>query len=484
MADSTDSNHRQQPRTNRPKLQLLILCLIRLCEPISFTVIFPMVAFMVAGFNPALSDKQVGFYCGAIESIFSFAQFSTIILWGKLSDRIGRKPVILIGLVGVAISTLAFGFSSSFWAMIFARSIGGILNGNAAVIKSMVAEITTTENQAVAFSLLPTSYAVGCAIGPLLGGYLSRPAQSFPDSWFGTSPFWQNYPWLLPCAVAAIAPLLGLVMATLWLEETLVKKKPNNDERQPLLQSEPEIDAQEPLVPAVPTPSSPTKIRDLLKDQNLLAILMSYSLLSFQTISLEALIVLFAYTPIKSGGIGFSSADIGLALSASGVMTIFVQLALFPFLQRRCGTARLYKICMSAYPFIFVLFPIIHFIARIEVEDCKEGESGFIGVWIGMWIIMVLKTTANMVFSCNMLLVSSVAPSRAVLATINGLAQSCASFVRAIGPITASSLFALSVLHSTILDGNTVFLLFAAIALGAFVVCLNIRDGLEEWRNT
>ena len=139
---------------------------------------------------------------------------------------------------------------------------------------------------------------------------------------------------------------------------------------------------------------------------------------------------------------------------------------------------------MSAYPFIFVLFPIIHFIARIEVEDCKEGESGFIGVWIGMWIIMVLKTTANMVFSCNMLLVSSVAPSRAVLATINGLAQSCASFVRAIGPITASSLFALSVLHSTILDGNTVFLLFAAIALGAFVVCLNIRDGLEEWRNT
>ncbi|OAV88423.1 hypothetical protein PTTG_01759 [Puccinia triticina 1-1 BBBD Race 1] len=287
MADSTDSNHRQQPRTNRPKLQLLILCLIRLCEPISFTVIFPMVAFMVAGFNPALSDKQVGFYCGAIESIFSFAQFSTIILWGKLSDRIGRKPVILIGLVGVAISTLAFGFSSSFWAMIFARSIGGILNGW--VIKSMVAEITTTENQAVAFSLLPTSYAAGCAIGPLLGGYLSRPAQSFPDSC-------RNSPSPRSCHGNLVA------------RETLVKKKPNNDERQPLLQSEPEIDAQEPLVPAVPTPSSPTKIRDLLKDQNLLAILMSYSLLSFQTISLEALIVLFAYTPIKSGGIGFSSA--------------------------------------------------------------------------------------------------------------------------------------------------------------------------------
>ncbi|KAA1109916.1 hypothetical protein PGT21_003111 [Puccinia graminis f. sp. tritici] len=439
---------------------------------------------MVAEFNPTLSEKEVGFYCGAIESIFSLAQFSTIILWGKLSDRIGRKPVLLIGLLGVSISTLAFGFSSSFWTMIAARSIGGILNGNAAVIKSMVAELTTTDNQALAFSLLPTSFAIGSAIGPLLGGYLSRPAERFPHSWFGTSSFWQNHPWLLPCAVAAIAPLLGFVMATLWLKETLIKKNPTNGERAPLLQSATDIDAQEPLAPTAPTPASPTKIVDLLKDRNLLIILISYSLLSFQTISLEALIVLFAYTPIKSGGIGFSSADIGLALSVSGVMIIFVQLGLFPFFQKRLGTARLYKICMSAYPLIFFLFPIIHLIARFEDNNRQEGVSDFTGVWIGIWIIMILKTTANMVFSCNMLLVSAVAPSRVVLATINGLAQSCASFVRAVGPITASSLFALSVLHQKFLNGNSVFLLFASIALGGFLNSLNIQDGREEWRNT
>ncbi|KAA1127810.1 hypothetical protein PGTUg99_004908 [Puccinia graminis f. sp. tritici] len=241
---NSDSDHPQPPaRTNRRNLQLFILCLIRLCEPISFTVIFPMVAFMVAEFNPTLSEKEVGFYCGAIESIFSLAQFSTIILWGKLSDRIGRKPVLLIGLLGVSISTLAFGFSSSFWTMIAARSIGGILNG----------------------------------------GYLSRPAERFPHSWFGTSSFWQNHPWLLPCAVAAIAPLLGFVMATLWLKETLIKKNPTNGERAPLLQSATDIDAQEPLAPTAPTPAPPTKIVDLLKDRNLLIILISYSLLSFQT---------------------------------------------------------------------------------------------------------------------------------------------------------------------------------------------------------
>ncbi|KNE90518.1 hypothetical protein PSTG_16035 [Puccinia striiformis f. sp. tritici PST-78] len=253
MADS-DSDHRQPPtpgRNNRAKLQLLILCLIRLCEPISFTVIFPMVAFMVAEFNPTHSDKQVGFYCGAIESIFSLAQFSTIILWGKLSDRIGRKPVLLIGLIGVSISTLAFGFSSSFWTMILARSIGGVLNGNTAFVVLMVARITTAENQALAFSLLPTSFAVGSAIGPLLGGYSSRPAERFPNSCFQPVNF-------------------GKVI--LGSYHTLPNKKSTNTEPEPLLQSQADIDAQESLVPPGP---SPTKILDLLKDRNLLVILIS-----------------------------------------------------------------------------------------------------------------------------------------------------------------------------------------------------------------
>lgn len=487
QSSSSSRSHFRLP-SSLPKLQLFILCLVRLCEPISFTVIFPMVAFMVAEFNPSLSDKQVGFYCGAIESIFSLAQLFTIILWGKLSDRIGRKPVILIGLIGVSISTLSFGFSKNFWWMMASRSIAGALNGNAAVIKSMVGEITTPDNQALAFSFLPSSFAIGSIVGPLLGGYLSRPSERFPNSWFADSPFWQNHPWLLPCSIASVAPLVGIVIASIWLEETLVYKSSTSLERQPLLQSE--LDDQQgstnPDYGAIPSARPSTDIISLLKDHNLLTLLTSYSLLSFQTISLEALIVLFAFTPIKSGGIGFSTADIGLALSISGALTILAQVVLFPPLQRVFGTASLYKLCMSSYPLIFVMFPIVHFIARHENNenhDATEGFSNSFRVWIGIWIILILKTSANMVFSCNMLLVNAVAPTRDVLGTINGLAQCCASFVRAVGPITASSLFAVSVLHQNVVDGTLVFFLFSLFALVGFLNSLNVKDGEERWRN-
>lgn len=66
------------------------------------------------------------------ESLFAFTTFATVLAWGRLSDRIGRKPVMMIGLTGVALSVSAFGMSKSFVALVVSRCLGGALNGNVA----------------------------------------------------------------------------------------------------------------------------------------------------------------------------------------------------------------------------------------------------------------------------------------------------------------------------------------------------------------
>jgi len=86
------------------------------------------------------------------ESIFSLAQAALILHWARLSDRIGRKKVILMGLSGVALSNLFFGFSKSLIWAIVSRTIMGALNGNVAVVTSLLSELSDKTNRALAFS--------------------------------------------------------------------------------------------------------------------------------------------------------------------------------------------------------------------------------------------------------------------------------------------------------------------------------------------
>lgn len=91
--------------------------------------IFPYVYFMVRDFHITDDPNRIAFYAGLVTSAFTFAEFSTGFLWGRLSDRIGRKPVILTGLTGTALSVLMFGFSKNLTMALTARALGGLLNG-------------------------------------------------------------------------------------------------------------------------------------------------------------------------------------------------------------------------------------------------------------------------------------------------------------------------------------------------------------------
>lgn len=91
--------------------------------------IFPYVYYMVASFNVTSDERQIAVYAGMVTSAFAFAEFSTGVLWGRISDRIGRKPVLLTGLAGTGLSMLMFGFAPSLPVALLARALGGLLNG-------------------------------------------------------------------------------------------------------------------------------------------------------------------------------------------------------------------------------------------------------------------------------------------------------------------------------------------------------------------
>lgn len=91
--------------------------------------VFPYIYYMVKSFNGTQDDKQITFYAGLVTSAFAFAEGVSSTLWGSLSDRVGRKPVLLTGLAGTGLSMLMLGFSTSLPVAITARFLGGLLNG-------------------------------------------------------------------------------------------------------------------------------------------------------------------------------------------------------------------------------------------------------------------------------------------------------------------------------------------------------------------
>lgn len=162
---------------------------------------------MVRDFHVAATDDGAGTYVGLLTAAFCTAQFMSSALWGAISDRIGRRRSIVLGVLGSMVASILFGTATHYSQALIARLVAGFLNGNIGVVKSLLGDLSDDTNRTRAFSVLPLMWGVGSATGPVLGGMLLRPAATWPHTQWGV---FETYPYLLPIAVGVALQCLAL----------------------------------------------------------------------------------------------------------------------------------------------------------------------------------------------------------------------------------------------------------------------------------
>jgi MFS transporter, DHA1 family, tetracycline resistance protein len=151
---------------SRP-LQYLTIFLTCFIDILGFGIVIPVLPLYAEHFGA--TAVQIG----ALVGIFSLAQFFFAPVWGKVSDRVGRKPVLLLGLIGTVVGYLLMGMAHTVLMLFFARLIDGISGANIGAAQAYLADISTSENRAKAMGLLGAAFGLGFVFGPALGGWAS-----------------------------------------------------------------------------------------------------------------------------------------------------------------------------------------------------------------------------------------------------------------------------------------------------------------------
>ncbi len=200
------------------RLLVLFFCLFLVM--IGFGITLPVFAFYAERLATAggASQREAAVHVGLLTGIYALMQFLFAPLWGRWSDRIGRKPLVLIGIAGFAIAQALFGLANSLWMFYGARIIGGIFSSAMfPAATAYVADVTTEDERSRGMAWEGTAVSLGVVFGPAFGGLLARSNLHLPmGSDRLTIPAFS-----VPFFAAALLALLTLPVVIRWLPESL-----------------------------------------------------------------------------------------------------------------------------------------------------------------------------------------------------------------------------------------------------------------------
>lgn len=463
------------PPTPLPKRVFFPLIMTLTMESIAYTAPMPFVANLVAHLQSSKVEES-GKLSGFIVGSFYLGTVLSGSVWGRLSDKFGRRGVIVFGLIAQAILELLFGMSPWIWLCFFARMVHGGLNGSMATVKSVIAESTDATNENVGFSLMTMAWSGGVFIGMAMGGTYGMYQPEIAG---------YTFPAFMPCFLQAMFALLCAAANHFILPETnptatpmtwsalkdfivssysgwyffggsggggsgilsaasgsissssVLTKSKDDDEKTPDIVGS---NGNAVLNVHQRQQQSPVGSADDVTFYKMWstipafkAAMIDYLLLSSHEIIFDECFGLIAVAPASVAGFSMSVGEVAMALSYSGLFMLFSVFA-FPIARRWYGDfVYVYASCVLC--FCYVAIP------QMEIAAWNYHVHWF----IPLAVLFPLRTWGNdFCYSQALIAVQRSAPSE-VLGTVSSMSTTAAAVVRLIVPPIGSGIFAFSV---------------------------------------
>lgn len=450
------------------KRALAILALSRLVDFWQMASLQSYMVEQLRSFDIGIPTASLSYQAGVLQGSFTFAQIVTSILWGRAADSpvVGRRTVLLIGLLGTGISCIGVAFSRSFIEMVTWRVLGGAINGTVGAARTMVAESVDRKWHSRAFLLLPVAFNVANILGPVVGGALVHPISTYPglfDSTFGSS-LLEAFPYALPSLLctALLFTEAGLVIT--FLEETLTTKRHDRSFINQLTDmyhgivtvllgrgSEQQHKVSEKRGSGYQTVQLPFR---KIWTPNVLWTLLSVAIFDLHMGAFSGLWIIFLSTPRSTpehtthtnaihftGGLSFSPSLLGSSLAILGIVGLILQVLLYPWANARFGLMRCFRYSLLMFPLAYFLAPYLALLP--STTALPQPASGAL-IWLGIFIVLTLQVSARtFALPASIILVNNASPHPSVLGTIHGVGQSVSSAMRTLGPVAGGYWFGL-----------------------------------------
>lgn len=433
----SDVNHR-----DAGKGALVVLFLVTMIDMIGFGIIIPFLTYLVQDLAAEEGVVRIGLWVGLLMTGYSFGQFLFSPIWGSLSDRIGRRPVLMIGLVGNTVFFTAFGLSSTLLFALAMRFLAGVSNGNIAVARAYIGDVSTPKQLATRMGLIGAAFGLGFTIGPFIGGEFSSPA----DRWgvFADTVF-ETFPYLLPCVIASVLSTGSLVLAYFKLPESI------------------DVDAAQPTESVSWGRQFVDMTRNsvaMLGKPGIGAMIWVATLFILGFTIMHSVFILYTEMDAASGGLGFSEQDNGRMFAMIGLLGIFTQGALIGPLTRRFGTRR--------------LIPMSILLTGLGLTLIPYTQASM--AWLQLFFVVTCIAIGNGVFqpSTSTYLTRLARKDGYDLGVVMGAQESLSAFARIFGPLGGGIVWELTVGRGFPWDYHTVFHVCGLLMVISAVLTLRI----------